>query len=210
MVSGEKKKISVLRPYYWEVCDHLLRLQFPVWLESVRSRFCSSKRPQLVVDLFKICLFSASVLCCLEDSTTGTANHLEKLHSWMWAELWCDATVYLQLESLWLMRHTQKNSFSHHLQSIRPLLIPWSSPVQRSCICWSQANTLLFLQHSILITFLCFLPSFHPSFLRFLVITQEKTHNRRGGRSVVLISWQVIRSWFWMTDHLLKYFIWSR
>lgn len=190
------------------VCVRLLQLRFPVRLGSLWSRFFSSKSPQLGVDLFKLHLFGASV----EDNTTGTASHLEKWHRWMWAELRCEETVYshryLQLESPWLMRHTQKTSFSHHLRSIRPLLIPWLSPVQCSCIWWSQANTLPFLQHSILITFLCFLPSLHPSFLWFLVITQEKTHNRRGGRSVVLISWQFTPSWFWMTDNLLKYCIW--
>lgn len=77
------------------VCVHLLQLRFPVRLESLRSRFFSSKSPQLGVGLFKLHLFGASV----EDNTTGTANHLDKWHRWMWAELRCDGTVYSNLLS---------------------------------------------------------------------------------------------------------------
>lgn len=50
------------------------------------------------------------------------------------------------------------------------------------------------------INYLCFLPSFQPSLLWRLVITQEKTHKRRVGRSVFLISQ------FGITDHLPKFF----
>lgn len=52
---------------------------------------------------------------------------------------------------------TQDRAISQHPQSIRPQLIPLRSLVQCSCIYRSQASTLLFLQHSVLITFLCFL-----------------------------------------------------
>lgn len=53
--------------------------------------------------------------------------------------------------------NTQGQAISQHPQSIRPLLIPPRCLVQCGCIYRSQASTLLFLQLSVLITFLCFL-----------------------------------------------------
>lgn len=57
---------------------------------SVRSRFFPSQSPQLAVDVFQVCLFGASfaAFCAVWRRATGTANHLEKWHRWMWGELW--------------------------------------------------------------------------------------------------------------------------
>lgn len=155
------------------------------------------------------CFCSNRFLLCLEDTTAGTTNHLGKKYTAEYEQSYDVMRAFICGLSLWLMRRTQKAGFSYHHRSIRPLLIPHLSPIQCSWIWWSQADSLPFLQHSILITFLCFLPSFQLSTLCFLVIAQEKMHNRKAGRSVVLISWQFTPSWFWMTDNLLKYFIWS-
>lgn len=168
------------------------------------NNFFSANRP-FSVDSLKICLFGPfcgnCCVLCLEDNTTEMANNLEKLQHWMWAELWCDKTVYSNRyrQSLWEMPHTQthshtrtqKTSFSQHLRSVKPLLIPWPSLVQCSCISWSQANTLLFLQHSILITFLC-----PPSILipLFSCCTRENTKKGGGDRGAALIAWQVLPS----------------
>lgn len=50
-----------------------------------------------------------------------------------------------------------ERAIPQHPRSIRPVLIPARSSVQCSCIYRSQASTPLLLQHSVLITFLCFL-----------------------------------------------------
>lgn len=206
-VSGEKHKqlvtSTLMRSLFVLICCSCTFLLH----SSVRSRFFQSQSPQLPVDVFKVCLFGASfaAFCALfggehnrDDQSFGKMTPLNVRRVMMRAFI-CS----LSLSNWW---DTQKTSFSYHLHSIRPLLIPWSSPVQCCCIWWSQAATVPCLQHSILITFLCFLPSFHPSSLQFLVITQEKPHNRRGDRNVVLISWHFLPSWFWMTDNLLKHF----
>lgn len=84
-------------------------------------------------------------------------------------------------------KNTQDSAISQHPQHIRPLLIPPRSSVQCSCIYRSHANTLLFLRHSVLITFPCFLhppsksPSIPPCSSVFLRLHKRRQSQRGVG-----------------------------